>query len=105
MGVVLASRGYPAGSSKGDVISGLDRVRSLHGVEVFHAATKNVDRDVVTNGGRVLTVTGLGATFAEARARAYAGVEVIDFPGAQHRSDIALRAEEWERGRTRKEDA
>ena len=105
VGVVLASRGYPAGSSKGDVISGLDRVRSLHGVEVFHAATKKVDGDVVTNGGRVLTVTGLGATFAEARARAYAGVEVVDFPGAQHRSDIALRAEEWERGRTRKEDA
>jgi len=71
----------------------------MAGVEVFHAATKKVEGDLVTNGGRVLTVTGLGATFTEARARAYEAVGAITFPGAQHRSDIALRAEKWERDR------
>ncbi len=97
VGVVMASRGYPASASKGDVIRGLDRVRALAEVEVFHAATIATDAGVVTAGGRVLTVTGLGDTFAEARARAYAGVGQISFEGEQHRSDIALRAEKWER--------
>ena len=96
VGVVLASRGYPASSSKGDVITGLDRAAALPGVEVFHAGTAAQDGRVVTAGGRVLTVTGLGDTFAEARRLAYAGVARIGFPGAQHRTDIALRAEEWE---------
>jgi phosphoribosylamine--glycine ligase len=96
VGVVMASRGYPATSSKGDVISGLSEVHDLEDVEVYHAATKKVDGSLVTSGGRVLTVTGLGATFAEARARAYAAVAAIEFAGAQYRSDIALRAEEWE---------
>jgi phosphoribosylamine--glycine ligase len=96
VGVVMASRGYPASASKGDVIHGLDRVRALEEVEVFHAATKATDAGIVTAGGRVLTVTGLGDTFAEARARAYAGVVQISFEGEQHRSDIALRAETWE---------
>jgi phosphoribosylamine---glycine ligase len=96
VGVVMASRGYPASASKGDVIQGLDRVRTLAEVEVFHAATRATDAGVVTAGGRVLTVTGLGDTFAEARARAYAGVEQISFEGEQYRRDIALRAEKWE---------
>lgn len=97
VGVVLASQGYPTSSSRGQVIRGLDEVRRLPGVEVFHAATREADGAVVTNGGRVLTVTGLGRTFVEARARAYAGVRTITFEGAQYRTDIALRAEEWER--------
>lgn len=96
VGVVLASRGYPASSSKGDVISGLAEVAVLEGVEVYHAATARRDGDLVTNGGRVLTVTGLGESFALARARAYAGVAALTFAGAQYRSDIALRAEELE---------
>jgi phosphoribosylamine--glycine ligase len=96
VGVVMASRGYPASSSKGDAITGVDRVWGMDGVEVFHAATGRVDGRLVTTGGRVLTVTGLGGTFAEARAHAYAGVAAISFEGGQHRSDIALRAEEWE---------
>jgi phosphoribosylamine---glycine ligase len=96
VGVVMASRGYPASASTGDVINGLERVRALKNVEVLHAATKELDGSIVTSGGRVLTVTGLGDTFAEARARAYAGVAEITFEGEQHRSDIALRAEEWE---------
>ena len=65
-------------------------------MEVFHAATEITDAGVVTSGGRVLTVTGLGDSFAEARARAYAGVAEIRFEGEQHRTDIALRAEKWE---------
>jgi phosphoribosylamine--glycine ligase len=96
VGVVMASRGYPATSSKGDVITGLERAAALPGVEVFHAATGLVDGRVVTTGGRVLTVTGLGDNFAQARAQAYAGVAAIGFDGAQHRGDIALRAEERE---------
>jgi phosphoribosylamine--glycine ligase len=96
VGVVMASRGYPASASKGDVIHGLEHARALADVEVFHAATKTTDAGIVTAGGRVLTVTGLGKTFAEARARAYAGVERISFEGEQHRSDIALRAEKRE---------
>jgi phosphoribosylamine--glycine ligase len=96
VGVVLASAGYPASSSKGDVITGLDRAAALDGVELFHAATARDDGDLVTSGGRVLTVTGLGDSFAQARERAYAGVAAITFDGAQHRSDIALRAEQRE---------
>jgi phosphoribosylamine--glycine ligase len=96
VGVVVASRGYPVSSSKGDVITGLDQATAMDGVEVFHAATALADGRVVTSGGRVLTVTGLGDSFAEARARAYAGVAAISFAGAQHRSDIALRAQERE---------
>jgi phosphoribosylamine---glycine ligase len=87
--VVLASRGYPESSSSGDAISGLDEVED---VEVFHAATASADGGFVTAGGRVLCVTGLGAGAAEARERAYAAVERIDFDGRQVRSDIAARA-------------
>jgi len=87
--VVLASRGYPQSSSSGDVISGLD---AAEGAEVFHAGTAEQDGEVVTAGGRVLNVTGLGATPGEARDRAYAAAERIDFDGKQLRSDIASRA-------------
>lgn len=93
VGVVMASRGYPASSSKGDVISGLHAASGVAGVKVYHAGTARHDDQVVTAGGRVLTVTALGATFAEARARAYEGVAAISFQGEQHRSDIGLRAE------------
>ena len=77
VGVVMASRGYPATSSKGDVITGLEKAAGRDGVEVFHAATALRTARLVTSGGRVLTVTGLGDTFAEARARAYEGVAEI----------------------------
>jgi phosphoribosylamine--glycine ligase len=97
VGVVMASRGYPASSSKGDVITGVDKVRGVDGAQVLHAATGRAEGQLVTGGGRVLTVTGLGDSFAEARARAYEGVAKIAFAGEQHRSDIALRAEEWEK--------
>jgi phosphoribosylamine--glycine ligase len=87
--VVMASRGYPDTSSSGDRISGLDEVEDA---EVFHAATAREGDDFVTAGGRVLNVTGLGSTPGEARDRAYAAVDRIDFDGRQVRSDIAARA-------------
>lgn len=96
VGVVMASRGYPATSSKGEVISGLAEAASLPGVKVFHSGTAESGGHIVTAGGRVLTVSAVGASFVEARRLAYRGVGLIDFPGEQHRSDIALRAEEWE---------
>ena len=90
--VVLASRGYPESASTGDPISGLDAVPP--GVEVFHAGTAERDGQVVTAGGRVLNVTGLGVTASEARARAYDAVHKVRFHGSQHRDDIAARVAE-----------
>jgi phosphoribosylamine--glycine ligase len=90
--VVLASAGYPASSSKGDVISGLDQAAALDGVEITHAGTARSNGDVATAGGRVLNVTGIGTTAAEARHRAYDAAELIRFEGRQMRTDIAARA-------------
>ncbi|HEX2414081.1 MAG TPA: phosphoribosylamine--glycine ligase [Thermoleophilaceae bacterium] len=89
--VVLASRGYPESSSKGDPISGLDAAAAA-GAQVFHAGTAERDGQVVTDGGRVLAVTALGDGPGEARDRAYAAAEEIDFDGRQLRHDIAARA-------------
>jgi phosphoribosylamine---glycine ligase len=93
VGVVMASRGYPESSSKGDVIRGLEEAEAVPGVQVFHAGTAQQGAEVVTAGGRVLAVTALGDSFAEARARAYEAVGRIRFDGRQYRTDIALRAE------------
>jgi len=98
--VVLASAGYPESSSKGDVIEGLHQAADVEGVEVTHAGTARSDGEVVTAGGRVLNVTGLGPTAAEARRRAYDAAELIRFQGRQMRSDIAARAVERETAAT-----
>ena len=90
--VVLASAGYPASSSKGDVISGLDEAAAVEGVEIYHAGTAARDGEIVTAGGRVLNVTGLSPTAAEARRRAYEAADLISFNGKQMRTDIASRA-------------
>ena len=90
--VVLASAGYPASSSKGDVISGLDQAAAVDGVEVTHAGTARSNGEVVTAGGRVLNVTGIGPTAAEARRRAYDAAKLVSFSGKQMRTDIAARA-------------
>ena len=90
--VVLASRGYPASSSNGDVIAGLDDVGGA--AEVTHAGTAERDGAIVTAGGRVLNVTALGPGPAQAREAAYAAADLITFEGRQMRRDIALRAVE-----------
>jgi phosphoribosylamine--glycine ligase len=88
--LVLAGGGYPASSSHGDVIAGLDAVPA--GVEVTHAGTAARDGEVVTAGGRVLNVTALGPDAQTARDAAYAAADLIIFEGRQLRRDIALRA-------------
>jgi phosphoribosylamine--glycine ligase len=92
--VVLASAGYPASSSKGDVISGLESLDELDHVELTHCGTTRHLGAIVTDGGRVLNVTGLGESIEDARARAYEAVEQIAFDGAQYRPDIAARVAE-----------
>jgi phosphoribosylamine--glycine ligase len=89
--VVLASGGYPASSSSGDVITGLDAIPA--GVYVTHAGTaRSAEGEIVTAGGRVLSVTALGPDPAAARSAAYAAADMIEFSGKQLRRDIALRA-------------
>jgi phosphoribosylamine---glycine ligase len=90
--VVLASAGYPESSSKGDLIRGLDQASAMEGVEVTHAGTARRDGELVTAGGRVLNVTGVGDTAADARSRAYDAAGLISFDGKQMRTDIAARA-------------
>jgi phosphoribosylamine--glycine ligase len=91
--LVLASAGYPASASRGDVIAGLDEIPT--GIEVTHAGTaRRADGALVTAGGRVLNVTALGASPQAARDAAYAAAQHIDFAGRQLRKDIALRAVE-----------
>ena len=95
--VVLASGGYPGAHEMGYEIHGLERARHIEGVVVFHSGTKSENDRVVTAGGRVLALSATGATFAEARTRAYEAASVIDFERKHLRSDIALRAEQSER--------
>jgi phosphoribosylamine--glycine ligase len=89
--VVLAAAGYPDAPEPGVQISGIEDAEA-DGALVFHAGTAVRDGRLVSAGGRVLNVTGLGGSVAEAREHAYAAVERIDFPGAQFRRDVALRA-------------
>jgi phosphoribosylamine--glycine ligase len=92
--VVLASEAYPAAPRTGDVITGLDAAAEVEGVTVFHAGTVAGEKpgEIRTAGGRVLNVTALGATLAEARRRAYDAVARISWPGLQYRRDIAASA-------------
>ena len=91
LGVVLAAGGYPGTYRKGDVIDGLP-TGDAPDVKVFHAGTASRDGQVVTNGGRVLCVTALGATVSAAQARAYEVVERIHWKDAHYRRDIGYRA-------------
>jgi len=84
--VVVASGGYPEHYETGFKISGLDKVPE--DITVFHAGTKEVSGDIITSGGRILGVTALGETLQAASARAYEGVDCIEFTNAYHRTDI-----------------
>jgi phosphoribosylamine--glycine ligase len=94
--LVLASAGYPDAPRTGDPIAGLEAAAAADGIEITHAGTARRAEDgaIVTAGGRVLNVTGRGATAAAARDAAYAAAQNIDFAGRQLRGDIALRAVE-----------
>jgi phosphoribosylamine---glycine ligase len=95
--VVMAAKGYPEAPLKGTVIRGLDRAAAVEGVEIFHAGTAVRDGQLVANGGRVLNVTARGRSVAEAQARAYRAVDLIDWPEGFCRRDIGWRAVSRER--------
>jgi len=90
--VVVASEGYPAAPRSGDPILGVVQADALDDVHVLHAGTSQKDGVLLSAGGRVLSVVGVGADLTAARAAAYAGVDLISLPGSHHRSDIALAA-------------
>jgi phosphoribosylamine--glycine ligase len=91
--VVLAAPGYPGRSSTGMPIRGLETAEQMDDVVVFHAATSQDKDQLVTSGGRVLGVTGMGTTLDDALARAYAAVKTIRFEGMHYRSDIGRRGD------------
>lgn len=93
--VVLAAEGYPDIPSTGDPITGLP---DIHCVEVFQAGTSNVDAGLVSSGGRVLSVTGIGSDLTEARNCAYRGISQIKLKGSYYRNDVALNAAVAEKG-------
>jgi phosphoribosylamine--glycine ligase len=90
--VVMASAGYPASFTKGFEIMGLDKVLEMDDVVVFHAGTSFHDGKIVNTGGRVLGVTGLGKTVAEAIELAYSAVDKINWSGVHFRKDIGRKA-------------
>lgn len=93
--VVIAAEGYPSDPRRGDPITGIEAAAELEDVHVLHAGTAfDSNGTLVSNGGRVLSVVGVGADLTEARARAYAGTALIDLPGSHYRTDIALTAAE-----------
>ena len=90
--VVMASKGYPGDYSKGTVINGLEKIPFSGDIQVFHAGTTLDNRNVVTDGGRVLGVTALGQSFTDAKKSAYDSVAKIDWDGAWFRKDISDKA-------------
>ena len=93
--VVMASQGYPGEYENGRVIRGLEAAAGIPDVKVFHAGTKLVDGQVVTNGGRVLGVTALGSSLADAKLQAYTAVQAVRWPGAWCRKDISDKAVQY----------
>lgn len=96
MTVVMAANGYPGSYEKGTEIKGLQQASANPDVEIFHAGTKTDGGRLLANGGRVLNVTALGNSVAEAQAKAYKAIEAIDWPEGFCRSDIGWRAIERE---------
>ena len=90
--VVMASKGYPGSYEKGTIIRGIDAAEAATGATVFHAGTSAEDGKITATGGRVLGVTALGGSIAEAQAAAYRAVQMIDWPGGFYRRDIGWRA-------------
>jgi phosphoribosylamine--glycine ligase len=97
MTVIVAARGYPGTPASGGLIREIDAAEQVEGVTVFHAGTALGDQGLVAKGGRVLAVTAIADSFANARARAYRAVDQIDFADGFHRRDIGWRELERER--------
>ncbi len=93
--VVLASGGYPGKYDKGKIIRGLNDVRKLDNVYVFHAGTSEKNADIVTNGGRVLNVVGTDENFERAQKKSYDAIKLISFDGMQYRKDIGDKAKKY----------
>jgi phosphoribosylamine---glycine ligase len=89
--VIVAARGYPGTPASGGAIRAIEAAEQVEGVTVFHAGTARSDQGLVAKGGRVLAVTAVAETFANARARAYRAVDQIDFADGFHRRDIGWR--------------
>jgi phosphoribosylamine--glycine ligase len=89
--VIVAARGYPGTPASGGAIRQVEAAEQVHGVTVFHAGTQLTEGGLVAKGGRVLAVTAVADTFANARARAYRAVDQIDFADGFHRRDIGWR--------------
>lgn len=92
LAVVMAAKGYPGAYAKGTEIQALDKANAQIGVRVFHAGTRREGDRLLADGGRVLAVAAVGASVAEAQARAYAGVDAVDWPDGFCRRDIGWRA-------------
>jgi phosphoribosylamine---glycine ligase len=88
----MAAKGYPGSYAKGSLIEGLDAAAEVEGVEIFHAGTVTQNGRVLANGGRVLDVSAVGRTVADAQARAYAAVDRIRWTEGFCRRDIGHRA-------------
>jgi phosphoribosylamine--glycine ligase len=97
LAVVMAAKGYPGSYGKGSEIAGLAEAGTIEGVEIFHAGTARDGGRILANGGRVLNVSALGETVAQAQARAYAAVDRIAWPEGFCRRDIGYRAVEREK--------
>ena len=89
--VCVIAAGYPATPAKGGLVGGIEAAERVEGVTVFHAGTTTSDEALVATGGRVLAVTAIADTFANARARAYRGVDAIEFADGFSRRDIGWR--------------
>jgi phosphoribosylamine--glycine ligase len=92
LSVVATSKGYPGQYPTGVPIEGIEAADALRGVKVFHSGTAMRDGQLVTDGGRVLSVTALGDTIASAQKRAYEAMKLIHFDGMHYRTDIGHQA-------------
>jgi phosphoribosylamine--glycine ligase len=97
LSVVLAAKGYPGAPLRGSEIRGIARAEAMPSVAITHAGTKREGQKLIADGGRVLNVTGIGTDVAEARARAYAAIGTIDWPGGFFRCDIGWQALKYDR--------
>jgi phosphoribosylamine--glycine ligase len=92
LAVVLTAKGYPTIVEKGSPISGIPEAQALSGVKIYHAGVTRKDNRLVSDGGRVLAVTGIADSVTGSRALAYGALDRINLPGGYFRRDIGVRA-------------